>query len=1797
MGLLSWLGDEWKKAKHGIEDVGENVGHFIGDTQHNVGGFVNDASKNVNNFTNDVNRNVGGAVNNANNFVQNQVEPTGQRMLFDTLKNVSTISKPISQGGANPFADIGTGVQKGIGTVGNGINDIAIKPTIDTFGKVEHTVATPIDGVVGLGMAAGDKLFNGGRNTQNILNATNQQMHQDLAHSFVPMDVANGTASPLKFAGDIAKTGTELAPYAVAPGAGALTAKLGTTVAEKVGGMVAPKVAQSFTTPLAGMVAGKLAGNIAGKVAGQAANTGVSAAISAPVFGALNAGEQGINAIMNGGQTGFDPGQANLAGLQAGAMTAAGDLGLKLAGKTVRASANGIRNSPGAKSAVIHNQLLESNPEYAGLSNQVTDLSRKVAQARAAGVHPSVLQPHVNAISDMASQMRGMRNTAGEGGFAKVPNPDNLFKKNAKNAYRVVDGQVEKAAVQPSGNIPPIQYSKAVHDYLKGKHPDEANKLYLDNFGHIRTLSNPNKIVSKDPRDIQYLQNNAQGKNMGRVSVKPIPEKNETYINTAHVVGGARRANKVSSAGSADPASRSYVVAGPSDKNLAALDNISTDNAVVGKSGPGNDTAGILPKSSKNVNSPNDRLKQIIAYNEQNGTKATPEMRAEFNTPHQLKVLDASEKRIVAKKVADKTYNKKEAEISQRMNDAKTVGQLRAAESEMRALRDESKKVNHLDNRTPTKPSEMLRKLEAKTSSGAQTSDGRGTASKGSRRSTESLTDVPQSKNRQTTRQNASHGATSRSVTASEQAQQGRKLVRPQDKTAKSQAQENQSMGQLSSRQKQVKTGTLVPTKSREPALSERSYGIDNTTDTVKRRGLVKSVKGSDEVSPEVKRKVNGKYNVRSTAKLAVEADRFAKMNLKDATTDVNDRLSVKRGRITDQDVADALAVAKRLDHTRQYDASQQIYDKLADHGTASGQTIQAFSLLKNRTPDGIKFQIIRNLKKSGVVLDSNDQARLTHLIDNIRKTKPDTESKARAIYNAMDFAARHTPTNRGDKLANFWRAGLLTAPKTTGGNLLGNASEALTRDLWTNPIAAATDKFFSLFTGKRTKTLAGGRLSGAREGARRGADYLRTGYDIRDMGGDHMSTSKLDVHNRVNYTNKIVDNYVNGVYRWMGAQDQPFYYAAKSAAIHDLAKADGKNLGYKGDKLASYIQDALHNDEWKPQTFKTSKDATEYAKYSVFQNDTMLAHMAGGMKTALGRKNAKWVADFIMPFTQVPSSVAMRVIDRTPVGIAKEIVSQVKNRSFDQRAMAEAIGNGSFGIGVLGAGYALANSGLITGAYPKDSKERKLWQSEGKQEYSVKIGNRWYSLNYMQPFGTILSIGKQVADDKKAGKSDAEAWNSAAATAAQSVGNQSFLQGINGVVSAINDPQRSAGQFTKSLATSAMPNFIRSLASATDSKQRDTKSFGNALKGTVPGLRETLPEKQDMFGASIPSKDNPANMYANPLNPSKVRNTKGLVDELQRLQDSKNGIVTTQFSKNSIGGVKLNDDQVRDLNKKVNSEVYKQWSQAIQSPAYKSLSNEDKATALKRIKDAIGNNVKAQFVKNNKINSTTNYKVRDVPSVSAAASSSSSVSISPKLNESSTKILDHYNSLDSAGRSKWFSTQNDAEYQYYKAKYDNDKANGKISSIQDISRSRALEKDRIGSKYPKIVRDLHGLSKANISDWLSTEEKGVDKQKIAKQLIAYDQSLIDAGLEKYAKIGGGGKGSKGRKKSVLTNSQLISSLSTTNSKSAPHYTAPKFSNASVAPPTMQKVVLTKYTPKKALGANGKRFTVKRGVA
>lgn len=930
-----------------------------------------------------------------------------------------------------------------------------------------------------------------------------------------------------------------------------------------------------------------------------------------------------------------------------------------------------------------------------------------------------------------------------------------------------------------------------------------------------------------------------------------------------------------------------------------------------------------------------------------------------------------------------------------------------------------------------------------------------------------------------------------------------------------------------------------------------------------------KTVPESEFVSEAAKQQLNApSYSVQTErAGYQASINRLQQEGMENFTASSRMALDKRPGTISRQEAIDATTAAQGLDALGDPTSLQratEIYERLSEHYTAAGQLTQAASILSRRTPAGMMYSAQKQLRDANVAITPAIQTQLKTLIDTVATAT----DKQRATYALTQFVNSQIPSSLAERVSNVWRAGLLTAPTTTMGNLLGNTAETAIRKGFVNPVAAGVDKLISLKTGKRTQTLAplGSGIQGAQEGASKLPEYMRTGYDERNV------LDKYDNRSPVNYgdsaAGRAVERYANTVYRLMGTADQPYWYAAQKNALGSIAKSEAINRGLKGVEQQKFIDDFMANP---PEAALTR--STQEAAYATFQNKTGLGKAAVAFKDGLN-KVAPGLGDFIIPFTQVPASIATRVITRTPVGTATELVKQVMNvrrgGQFDQRAMSQAVAEGAFGTAVLGAGYALANSGLMTFGYPTDAKERALWESEGKQPYSVKVGDRWYSLNYIQPFGTLLAVGAKAGQDISDGKDLEDAIAGAFGTAGQSVANQSFVKGVSGAIDAITDPERSATKFINQTGASLVPNFVRSGARSFDGVQREPAGFVEGIMQGIPGLRQQTPEKTGVFGQPLPAKDNPINQLINPFRPSIDRSGNAALAESRKLQDQDLGVIPSQIKKDTFGkDYELNKNQLRELQNRVGKTVSDHWNKMVDTEEYKALSPEDQSKALKNLSSDI------LAVEKHKYASENNLPIKEKLSTSQSLiagggegygsylkkTAGDGTKISSKVNKDIADFLLNRQNTDE-WRAKKPNTlgkkliseassirpsnfpelpANNRVAELY-AEFKNKEADG-MSPLKLNQAKRDFLKEAYSSEFSKDVKDIRSLGKDKT---LEAIELGLITTEDFEKAVQMDNLLDELGLSK-AKIpkklrealgfgaaasqsgSGGGKGRKGK--------------------------------------------------------------------
>jgi hypothetical protein len=166
-----------------------------------------------------------------------------------------------------------------------------------------------------------------------------------------------------------------------------------------------------------------------------------------------------------------------------------------------------------------------------------------------------------------------------------------------------------------------------------------------------------------------------------------------------------------------------------------------------------------------------------------------------------------------------------------------------------------------------------------------------------------------------------------------------------------------------------------------------------------------------------------------------------------------------------------------------------------------------------------------------------------------------------------------------------------------------------------------------------------------------------------------------------------------------------------------------------------------------------------------------------------------------------------------------------------------------------------MAMSGQLTGGGPADPGERQALQRTGWQPYSVKLGDRYFAFNRMDPLGMTLGLSADMVevlangDEWKEGAEADEIAIAAVAAIGNNTMSKTYLSGLSNFFEAMADPKRSSESYAQRLAGSLVQTIASDVAKAQDPYMREVRSWTDAMRARTPGLSDNLPMRRDLWG------------------------------------------------------------------------------------------------------------------------------------------------------------------------------------------------------------------------------------------------------------------------------------------------------------------------------------------------------------
>lgn len=395
---------------------------------------------------------------------------------------------------------------------------------------------------------------------------------------------------------------------------------------------------------------------------------------------------------------------------------------------------------------------------------------------------------------------------------------------------------------------------------------------------------------------------------------------------------------------------------------------------------------------------------------------------------------------------------------------------------------------------------------------------------------------------------------------------------------------------------------------------------------------------------------------------------------------------------------------------------------------------------------------------------------------------------------------------------------------------------------------------------------------------------YDKSGYDItrssemqftpKSLGESYSTTQGKG---KIRAFTRIVEDIV--FKNILGKWDVLFSAITRADSANIQASMLAKQEGLKGEEYNSRVKqlvdEAFNFNEMSDEGQRIKERSIQDSLRATFQNDSITAKTALMLRDVIDKATGSiGVGEILMPFVKTPANVVQLGLNYSVGGIIEGSYQLLQAKKAKQNGDVDAFREHSFrgaenfirsGIGItvglIIAGMFNPDDDEFVGDYPENLNDRELFKLKNAVENSVRIGDKYISLDYLGPLGLvvrgILTAKRNQGDPAKA----AITFLTGTAQQLETVpGYEETSNLLDAFSSLIQDIKTKNGEETANKVTNAVidmitarvvPAMISDVSKTIDPNKKDVdyKSSIEYLKSKIPFLSSTLPNKTDTLG------------------------------------------------------------------------------------------------------------------------------------------------------------------------------------------------------------------------------------------------------------------------------------------------------------------------------------------------------------
>lgn len=702
----------------------------------------------------------------------------------------------------------------------------------------------------------------------------------------------------------------------------------------------------------------------------------------------------------------------------------------------------------------------------------------------------------------------------------------------------------------------------------------------------------------------------------------------------------------------------------------------------------------------------------------------------------------------------------------------------------------------------------------------------------------------------------------------------------------------------------------------------------------------------------------------------------------------------------TSQDMADGFQIAKRLMENGDFRKAAEVNGELSAALSENARFLQSQRMWRSLTPEGrisSTLASIRKLEKSrgmkkGTIRIGEEGERLLKAIYDAESNK----DIAKANKEFATYIWNQVPRTFAEK-ANAWRyLAMLGNPKTHIRNVLGNALFMPSRKI-SDAFATAFEKAYSKklteFGGEATRRHAIINHFSAEDRAllKKAGENFKDDRDLLESISSKMFERQRAEGSSV-FNTKYLDFLEKFNTKALNQEDVAFMALNYKSAYAQFCKANGVKASDITEEFAKKASEYAQDQALKA----TYRDSNALADALNKMRKNLIPKKSDDSLMKVGKRAGGFLMDSTIPFVKTPLNILKRgTLEYSPVGIARGL-GRIAGAS-DANSLLKGIeylSNGLTGTGVLALGMFLANRGVVNGSLGEWGKDKAYSQMLGEQDYSVNVGDKTITLDWVAPMSMPFFVGVEAATAMADGINGTEILESMS-NISDPIFEMSMLQGIENNFNMAFSDKKGLGTIAKNAGFNYLSQFVPTLAgqiARTRVRDRKTvvststdpfvktleKNFGKILN-KVPIAGDVLNQDYvDLWGRTDSkenAKDYLTSGFENMFSPAYIskRNETAVDTELKKLysklgEEDKEKILPT-FASNAFKQ-KFDDKEYNmtpaeftQYKKTVGQTRYKGLEKLFKTSEYKNASDDEKRKMIESVYDDANNAGKKEYL------------------------------------------------------------------------------------------------------------------------------------------------------------------------------------------------------------------------------------------